>query len=171
MKAAEGAPQIKGTKNFYVLLMVNAADIDEVKHWFESLSAGHSYENLFVADIKGRPPLEQPIGFAALMKFGSISEMKSTILEVEEELRKRDGWKCDIMKADWIEMRGLQRAIDDSKRRVTTDGRISFKNHRYYVTQRLRGEEVNLKVDNGNLEIYREGVLVKTLKLINRRAL
>ncbi len=167
IKGEEITLQTNITKKLYILLMISAANVDEVKHWFESFSNRYSYEKLFVADIKGKPPLEEPIGFAVLVKFGSISEMKSTILEVEEELRKRGGWKCDIMKADWVEMRGLQRAKGDSKRRVMPDGRISFKNHRYHVTERLRGEEVDLKVDNNSLEIYHEGVLVKTLKLIN----
>ena len=159
--------QTDSAKTLYILLMVSAANVDEVKRWFESFSNQCSCEKLFVADIKGKPPLEEPIGFAALVKFGSVSEMKSAILEVEDELQERDGWKCDIMKADWIEMRGLQRAEGGSKRRVVAEGRISFKNHRYYVTTRLRGEEVDLKVDNNSLEIYHEGVLVKTLKLIN----
>lgn len=160
--------QTKSAKTLYILLMISATNIDEVKRWFENFSNQCSYEKLFVADIKGKPPLEEPIGFAALIKFGSVSEMQTTILEVENELQKRDGWKCDMMKADWIEIRGLRRATDATRRRVSTGGRISFRHHKYYVTERLRGEEVDLKVDNNSLEIYHEGVLVKILKLISR---
>jgi len=50
-------------------------------------------------------------------------------------------------------------------RPVTSDGRISFQNHRYFVTNYLRGEKVDLKVDDGILEIYYQGTLVKTHNL------
>jgi hypothetical protein len=54
---------------------------------------------------------------------------------------------------------------NERKRLVATNGRISFKNRRYHVSERLRGEYVELGVDAENLNVYHEGVLIKTLKL------
>jgi len=148
-------------KEVYILLTVDAANVEQVKHWFDEFCVRHSLEPMFVSDIKGKLPLERPIGVAALLKF-TTSAARSGILKIREELQKHSGWQYELMRAEWIEVESFKRALNESKRKVQTDGRISFKNRRYYITQRLRGEEVDLKVDDSNLKIYYNGTLIKT---------
>ncbi|MCD5401044.1 hypothetical protein LR013_00390 [candidate division NPL-UPA2 bacterium] len=148
-------------KEVYILLTIDSADIEEVRHWFEDFCNRNPLEAMFVADIKGKPPLERPIGLAALIKF-TPTALKSGILEIREELRAYTNWRYELMRADWIEIKSFEKAANESKRKVQTDGRICFRNHRYYITQRLRGEEVDLKIDNSSLKIYYNGILLKT---------
>lgn len=156
----------RGEKH-YVLLVVSASETDEARSWFEDLSASLQLEAIFTADIKGKVPLEQSIGLVALLKFDSISQMKATITKMATELRERDSWTFDFMKANWVDIdAGLTvRAQNENKRLVVTDGRISFRNRRYYISERLRGEHVDLSVNNENLNVYQGGVLIKTFKL------
>jgi len=151
----------------YVLVMVTAGENDQVRNWFENLSASSELEAVFTADIRGKAPLEKPIGLVALLKFGTTSQMKATITRMATELGQRDRWTFDFMKANWIGIHsGLAaREWNENKRLVTTDGRISFRNRRYHISERLRGECVELSVDNENLNVYHDGVLVKTLRL------
>jgi len=158
---------ITSEKKVYVLLTIDAADIEEVRHWFEDFCNQNPLEAMFVADIKGKPPLERPIGLAALIKF-TPTALKSGILEIREGLRAYTNWRYELMRADWIEIKSFERALNESKRKVQMDGRISFRNHRYYITQRLRGEEVDLKIDDCNLKIYYNGTLVKTFTGISQ---
>ncbi len=168
MKSERDTAKIQSEKH-YILLMLSATGIDQVRRWFESISASLHLEEIFVADIKGKAPLEQPIGFAALLKFNSIAEMRASITKIATELRQHDSWTFDFMKTNWIDINsGLTaRVQNDSKRLVTTDGRISFKKRRYHISERLRGEYVDLSVDHENLNVYHSGVLVKTFRLRN----
>ena len=154
-------------KRPYALLIIDAQGIDEVRKWFHSNAPKYSFEKVFVAEMKAVAPLKKSIGFVALIKFGSMKQMKATLLSINREIKRHEDWKCDFMKAEWIELKGLERAAQDMARRVTPEGRIQFQNHRYFVTTHLRGEEVDLKVNNGMLEIYYQGTLVKTLTLRN----
>lgn len=167
MKITGNSTPVGSEKEVYILLTIDAADIEEVKHWFEDFCNRNPLETMFVADIKGKPPLERPIGLAALIKF-TASALKSGILEIQEQLQRHNNWRCELMRADWLEIRSFERALNESKRRVQTDGRISFNAHRYYITQRLRGEEVDLKIDNTNLKVYYNGTLVKTFTGISQ---
>ncbi len=152
-------------KKPYALLIIDAPEIDEVHKWFHSNMSKYSFEKVFVADMKALAPLQKSIGFVALTKFSSMEQMKTTLLNIHKEIQGYKDWKCDFMKADWIELKGLERASNKMVRLVTSDGRISFQNYRYFVTNYLRGEKVNLKVDDGILEIYYQGTLVKTHNL------
>ena len=160
-------------KKPYVLLIIDAPEIDEVHKWFHSNASKYSFEKVFVADMKAIAPLQKSIGFVALTKFSSMEQMKTTLSSIKKEIQGYKDWKCDFMKADWIELKGLEKATEKMARRVTPEGRISFQKHRYFVTTHLRGEKVDLKVNNGILEIYYQGVLVKTFviktKLSNER--
>lgn len=152
-------------KRPYALLIIDAQEIDEVHKWFHSNALKYSFEKVFVADMKAIAPLLKSIGFVALIKFSSMAQMKTTLLSINKEIKRHKDWKCDFMKADWIEFEGLERAMQKMARRVSPEGRIRFRNHRYFVTTHLRGEKVDLKVNNGMLEIYYQGALVKTLTL------
>lgn len=152
---------ITSEKKIYVLLTIDAADTEEVRAWFNSFCAQHSFETMFIADIKGEPPLEQPIGFAALLKL-SVRSLRLSILAIREELEQHGTWKYELMSSEWIEVQGFKRVTDEMKRKVQTDGRISFKNQRYYITQHLRGEVVDLSIDDNRLMIYYNGTLIKT---------
>lgn len=152
---------ITSEKKVYVLLTIDAADTEEVRAWFDNFCAQHSFETMFVADIKGKPPLEQPIGVAALLNVSGRT-LRSSILAIQEELKQHSTWKYELMRAEWIEVQGFERITDEMKRKVQTDGRISFKNQRYYITQHLRGEEVDLRIDDNRLMVYYKGTLVKT---------
>jgi len=152
-------------KKPYALLIIDAPEIDEVHKWFHSNMSKYSFEKVFVADMKALAPLQKSIGFVALTKFSSMEQMKTTLLNINKEIQGYKDWKCDFMKADWVELKGLERASNKMVRPVTSDGRISFQNHRYFVTNYLRGEKVDLKVDDGILEIYYQGTLVKTHNL------
>jgi len=158
---------VASEKQVYILLTIDAADIEQVRHWFQDFCNQYPLETMFVADIKGKPPLEQPIGLAALIKF-TTPTLKSGILEMQEELQRYSNWRYELMRADWLEIRSFEKAANESKRKVQTDGRIFFKKHRYYITQRLRGELVDLKIDNSNLKIYYNGTLVKTFTGISQ---
>ncbi len=166
MKSEQDAAKIQGEKH-YVLLMLSASGTDQVRSWFENLSVSLHLEEIFVADIKGKAPLEQSIALMALLKFDSTPQMKATITKMATELRQHDSWTFDFMKTNWIDIHsGLAvREQNESKRLVATTGRISFRKRRYYISERLRGEYVELLVDNENLNVYHGGVLVKTLKL------
>ena len=155
------------SEKHYILVMVSASGSDQVRAWFENISTSLHLEEIFVADIKGKAPLEQPIGLAVLLRFDSIPEMRATIIQIATQLRQKDSWTFDFMQANWIDTdSGLtKRAQNERKRLVTTDGRISFRNHRYRVSERLRGEYVELLIDNEDLKAYHGGVLVKTFKL------
>ena len=148
-------------KEVYILLTIDAANVEEVKYWFDEFCVRHSLETMFVSDIKGKLSLERPIGLAVLIKF-TTSALRSGVLKIREELQRHSDWRYELMRAEWIETKNFERAANQSKRKVQIDGRISFKNHRYYITQRLRGEDVDLKVDNSSLKIYYNGTLVKT---------
>lgn len=162
MNITGNSAPVASEKGVYILLTIDAADIEEVRNWFQDFCNRHPLlEAMFVADIKGKPPLERPIGLAALIKL-IASALKSGILAMQEELQRHSNWRYEFMRADWIEIKSFERVPNESKRKVQTDGRISFKAHRYYITQRLRGEEVDLKIDNSNLKIYYNGTLVKT---------
>ena len=161
VKVTGGSTSLTKDEEVYILLTIDAADIEEARCWFDEFCAQHSFEVMFVSDIKGRPPLERPIGLAALIKF-SVSTLRSDIVEIQNELQGHYDWRYELMRADWIEIKSFEKAANESKRKVQTDGRISFKNHRYYITQYLRGEEVDLKVDNSNLKVYYKGTLLKT---------
>lgn len=167
MKITGNSAPVASEKEVYILLTIDSADIEEVRHWFEDFCNRNPLEAMFVADIKGKPPLERPIGLAALIKF-TTSALKSGILEIREEVQRHSNWRYELMGADWLEIKSFEKAADESKRKVQTEGRISFKNHRYYITQRLRGEEVDLKIDNGNLKIYYKGTLLKTFTGISQ---
>lgn len=166
MKITGNSAPVASEKEVYILLTIDVADIEEVRHWFQDFCNRHPLEVMFVADIKGKPPLERPIGLAVLIKF-TTSALKSCILEMQEELQRHGNWRCELMRADWIEIKSFERAPNESKRKVTTEGRISFKKHKYYITQHLRGEEVDLKIDDSNLKIYYKGTLLKTFTGIN----
>lgn len=154
-------------KKPYALLIIDAPEIDEVNKWFHSNMSKYSFEKVFVADMKALAPLQKSIGFVALTKFSSVKQMKTTLLNINREIQGYKDWKCNFMKADWIELKGLERATEKMARRVTPEGRIQFQSHRYFVTTHLRGEKVDLKVNNSLLEIYYQGALVKTLMLKN----
>lgn len=166
MRYEKGEAEIQGEKH-YVLVMVSASETNEVRSWFENLSASLDLEAVFTADIRGGAPIEQSIGLVTLLKFDTIPQMKSTITKMAAELRKHDSWTFDFMKAYWIDIDPgiIVRSQNESKRLVTTDGRISFGSRRYYISERLRGEYVELSVDNDNLNVYHGGVLVKTFKV------
>lgn len=168
MKITGRSAQVASEKEVYILLTIDATDIEEVRHWFHDFCNRNPLETMFVADIKGKPPLERPIGLAALIKY-TASALNSGILKIREELQAYTNWRYELMRADWIEIKSFEKAANESKRKVKIDGRgrISFKAHRYYITQRLRGEEVDLKMDNSNLKIYYNGTLVKTFTGIN----
>lgn len=165
VKAARNPANLRSEKKIYVLLSIDATDVREVRHWLDDFCARYPFEIMFVADIKGGPPLEQPIGLAALLKFAA-STLKPGLAEIDKELRKRSHWKYELMRAEWIEIGAFERAKDEVRRKVQTEGRISFRDHRYYVSQRLRGETVDLKIDGRNLHIYYNGTLVRTHKLL-----
>ena len=148
-------------KKPYALLIIDAPEIDEVHKWFHSNRSKYSFEKVFVADMKALAPLQKSIGFVALIKFSSTGQMKTTLLSINKEIQRHKYWKCDFMKADWIELKGLERVTEKMARRVATDGRICFQNHRYFVTNYLRGEKVDLKVNEGILKIYYQGALLK----------
>ncbi len=152
---------VTSEKKAYVLLTIDATGTEEVRAWFDNFCAQHSFETMFMADIKGKPPLEQPIGFAALLKLSGHS-LRSSILAIREELEQYGTWKYELMRAEWIEVQGFKRVPDEMKRKVQTDGRICFANRRYYISQHLRGEEVDLSLDDNRLMIYYDGTLVKT---------
>ena len=154
-------------KKPYALLIIDAQEIGEVHKWFHSNASKYSFEKVFVAEMKAIATLQKSIGFVALIKFSSIGQMKTTLLSISKEIKSHEDWKCDFMKADWIELKGLERATEKMARRVTSEGRIQFQSHRYFVTTHLRGEKVDLKVNNSLLEIYYQGALVKTLMLKN----
>ena len=150
----------------YALVVVSASETSEARIWFENLSASLQLETVFTADIRGRAPLEQPIGLVALLKFDAAPQMKATITRMAIELGQHKTWTFDFMKANWIDIHGgLARVQDENKRMVTTDGRISFRNRRYHIGARLRDQYVELEVDGENLRVYHGEVLVKTLKL------
>lgn len=152
-------------KKRYVLLIIDAPEIEDVHQWFRSNAPKYPFEKVFVADIKTSNSLQKPVGFTALIKFNSTEEMKTTLLDTTTEIHKYKDWKCNFMMADWIEIKGLERVSENMVRSVTTDGRISFQHHRYFVTNYLRGEKVDLKLNGENLEIYYQGALVKTHRL------
>jgi hypothetical protein len=158
--------KIQGEKH-YILVIVSANETGEVRSWFEKLSANSQLEAVFTADIRGRAPLEQPMGLIALLKFDSIPQMKTTITKMATELREHDRWTFDFMKANWIEIDSslTVMAQNENKRLVVTDGRISFRNRRYYISVQLRGEYVDLSANSENLKVYHNGVLIKTLRL------
>jgi len=157
-------------KKPYALLTIDAPEIDEVHKWFHSNMSKYSFEKVFVAEMKTIAHLQKSIGFVALIKFSSIGQMKTILLNINKEIQGYKGWKCDFMKADWIELKGLERATEKMARRITPEGRIQFQGHRYFVTTHLRGEKVDLKVNNSLLEIYYQGALVKTLMLKTKLA-
>jgi len=162
----QGKVKIQGEKH-YILMVVSASKSEQVRTWFENMSASLHLERIFVADIKGEAPLEQPIGLVALLRFDSIPKMRVTIREIATQLGQQDGWTFDFMKANWIDIPSalIKRAPIERKRLVTTNGRISFRNRRYHVSERLRGEYVELLTDNEELKVYYDGTLVKTFKL------
>ncbi len=162
----QGEVKIQGEKQ-YILLMVSASETDGVRDWFEKASASLGVEVVVTADIRGKPPLEEPIGLLALLRFDTIPQMRATITKIVSELREHDNWTFDLMRASWIDIgSGLTvRSQNESKRLVTTDGRIHFRNRRYRVGERLRGEYVELLIDSEDLRVYHDGVLVKTFKL------
>ena len=153
-------------KKPYTLLIIDASEIDEVHKWFHANMSKYSFEKVFIAEMKASMPLQKPIGFIALIKFKSMEQMKTVLLNINKEVQEYKDWKCDFMKADWIELKGLERVTEKMVRIVGQEGRISFKNHRYFVSQLLQGEKVDLKVNNGILEIYFQGALVKTQHLL-----
>jgi len=157
-------------KKRYVLLIIDAPEMEDVHQWFRSNTSKYPFEKVFVADIRTSNSLQKPVGFAALIKFNSTEEMKTTLLKTAAEIHRYRDWKCNFMMADWIEIKGLERVSEKMVRRVTPDGRISFQNHRYFVTNYLRGEKVDLKLNGENLEIYYQGALVKTRRLAEPRA-
>jgi len=162
----QGEVKIQGEKQ-YVLLMVSASETDGVRDWFEKSSASLGVEVVVTADIRGKPPLEEPIGLLALLRFENIPQMRATITKIVRELREHDSWTFDFMRVSWIDIDSwlTVRSQNESKRLVTTDGRISFRNRRYRVGERLRGEYVDLSADDENLNVYHGGVLIKSFKL------
>jgi len=166
MRYEKGEVEIQGEKQ-YVLVMVSASETNEVRSWFENLSASLEFEAVFTAEIRGRAPVEQSIGLVALLKFDSVPQMKTIVTNMASELKEHDDWTFDFMKAIWLDIdSGLTpRTRDDSKRLVTADGRISFRNRRYFISGRLRGEFVDVAADPQSLKVYHGGGLVKCMKL------
>lgn len=153
----------------YMLVTVDAPAYDQVRHWFEEVSARFSLDTVFVGDMKPRSPFQAAIGFIALVKLDSGQDLRTVALEIRKEIERHEDWECQIMRADWVDVATFARGRSEEARRVTTDGRISFMNHRYFVTQRLRGEEVNLRINDGNLEVYHQGTLVKCFRIATER--
>jgi len=166
MRMVQNINKIQGEKH-YVLLMVSTNEVDQARSWLQHVSSSLDLKEIFVGDITGITALEQPVGLVALLRFDSVAEMRATITEVSSELRQRDSWTFDFMKATWMDIQpsSTARVQNGDRRLVTTDGRICFRNRRYYISGRLRGEYVELGVDDENLNVYHNGVLIKALKV------
>lgn len=156
-----------GSEKQYVLVMVSAIETGEVKSWLDDFLASARLEAVLIAEMRGKPPMEQPIGLVVLLKFDTNPQMKAMMRKMAADLGQHDEWSFDFMKANWLDMHEDMRASvqNESTRLVNIDGRITFKGQRYRISKRLRGEYVEVSLKNGNLNAYHGGVLVKTLKL------
>lgn len=156
-----------GSEKQYVLVMVSAIETGEVKSWLDDFLASARLEAVLIAEMRGKPPMEQPVGLVVLLKFDTNPQMKAMMRKIAADLGQHDEWSFDFMKANWLDMHEDMKASvqNESTRLVNIDGRITFKGQRYRISKRLRGEYVEISLKNGNLNVYHGGVLVKTLKL------
>lgn len=150
----------------YVLAVISGGDVHEIRTWFERTAENLPLELVFMAYMIGKPPLDdKPVGFIALLKFNSIPQMKAGIKRIHQELKTRDTWSFDFMNASWIDTKLglLDKGENGDKRMVTTGGRIRFRKSRYFISERLHGEYVELVEDGNTIKVFHAGVLIKTL--------
>ena len=161
----------------YMLLMVYSPAYDQARRWFEGVAKRYSLDTVFIGDIKPRSLLQEAVGFTALIKLETGNKLWAVAQAIDGEVKNHEGWRCEFMRADRIEVVAVAKGRNwrnRAARRVDKSGCISIMDHEYFVTKHLAGEEVNLRINGSIAEVYRQGTLLKSLKIatdgINRAA-
>lgn len=143
-----------------VFIIIQSPNLVEVREWFRKLSP--PLEEIFFADIKGRCDGEA-IAFAVLIGFKTTKEMESTLSIIAKQINDQ-GWKYEYMKVNWINIEPFK-AATGTKRKIGTDGKISFKNKDYYISQKLKGKLVDISISDDSLRVFHEGDLLKVIPI------